>query len=69
MNSNSTQENLLLYLYNETWMADSVIIQHAIDSDPEIEEEFENLKLVCSLLDGIKISPSSKSIKKIMEFA
>ena len=39
MDTDFTRNYLILYLYNETWMADSVLIQHAIDTDPETELE------------------------------
>jgi hypothetical protein len=67
MTSDSTLNYLILYLYNETWMADSVLIQHAIDTDPETEQEFENLKSILGFFDGLKAEPSDESVRKILE--
>ena len=67
MDTDFTRNYLILYLYNETWMADSVLIQHAIDTDPEIELEFENLKTIHGFFDGLEVEPSSKSLQKILD--
>jgi hypothetical protein len=65
----STTENLILYLFNETKMVDSVLIQREIDQDAEVENEFENIKSALDYLDKALIAPSEKSISKIMAYA
>ena len=69
MNETSTPEKLILYLYNETEMTDSVLIQRDIDHDPEVECEFENLKATMALLDQSLANPSESTIRKIMACA
>lgn len=69
MDSNITNEKLILYLYNETDMLDSVLVQKQIDHDPETECEFENLKASLHLLDEAMIRPSQRSVNRIMRFA
>jgi hypothetical protein len=43
MNETVTLDQLILYLYNETEMSDTVMVQKAIDNHVEVEEEFSNL--------------------------
>lgn len=69
MSETSTTEKLILYLFNETGMTDSVLIQRAIDYDPETECEFENLKATLSFLDESLVAPSPKTISNIMAYA
>lgn len=69
MDESSTQEKLILYLFNETEMADSVLIQKAIDEDPEVECEFENLKATLKLFDTSLTAPSQKSVQNVLRFA
>ena len=69
MNKTSTTIDLLLYLYNETRMTESVLIQKAIDYDPETEEEFEELKSAVASLDRLLESPSEKSVNRILNYS
>lgn len=69
MDESSTQNRLILYLFNETEMADSVLIQKEIDEDPEVECEFENLKATLMLFDNALTAPSQKSVQNVMRFA
>lgn len=69
MDESSTQNRLILYLFNETEMADSVLIQKEIDQDPEVECEFENLKATLMLFDNALTAPSQKSVQNVMRFA
>jgi hypothetical protein len=65
----TTTNDLLLYLYNETKMTESVLIQKAIDNDPETEEEFEELKSAVSFLDSILEPPSPKCLDNILNYS
>jgi len=70
MNKTSTiNEKLILYLFNETELLDSVIVQQAIDNDPETECEFENLKASLGLMDRALTDPSPVTVRRIMNFA
>lgn len=64
-----TTNDLLLYLYNETEMTESVLIQKAIDYDAETEAEFEQLKKAISYLDKLLEAPSDKSISNILNYS
>ena len=69
MDLNITNEKLILYIYNETSLLDSVLIQREIDENPEVECEFENIKASIKLLDSALTRPSIGSVNKIMRFA
>ncbi len=69
MDLNITNEKLILYIYNEMGLLDSVLIQREIDENPEVECEFENIKASIKLLDSALTRPSIGSVNKIMRFA
>ena len=69
MNKNSTTVNLILYLYNETQLTESVLTQQAIDYDEEIEEEFRQLVFVKKLLEGATIAPRRDTVDRIKSYS
>lgn len=69
MNSNITQDYLVLYLYNETEMTDSVIIQHAIDTNYFVKEQFDELVETVSLFDSMKLKPGKNVIDHILNYS
>lgn len=64
-----TQNDLLLYLYNESGPAESVAVQKAIDHDQEIAEEFAELVTVKTLIDQTMLSASESSIASVLAYA
>lgn len=69
MHEKFTPNDLLLYLYNETKMTESVLIQKAIDYDSETEEEFEELKTAVAYLDKLLEKPSENCINNILKYS
>ena len=69
MSKTSTTEKLVLYLFNETGMSDSVLIQRAIDNDDEVEMEFINIKRAFRFVDRALVDPSPKSVSNILNYA
>ena len=69
MSKISTTEKLILYLFNETALTETVIIQKSIDYDPEVEVEFENIKSAMEMIDKTLMDPSAASVQKIMKYA
>ena len=62
--------DLVLYLYNETGLEDSVFIQKAIDHDVEVEEEFNQLVAVKELLENHSCTmPKPSTIDAIMAYS
>jgi hypothetical protein len=68
MIKNTTFSDLLAYAYNETGLAESDRIQRAIDGDPVISEEYNELHVVLNMLSEAKPEISPASIKRILEF-
>ena len=69
MHKKFTPNDLLLYLYNETKMTESVLIQKAIDFDSETEEEFEDLKATVRQLDTLLEMPSKHCMDNILKYS
>ncbi len=69
MNKNFTTDDLILYLYNETQLTETVLIQKDIDTNPETEEEFDSLKKARRLLDSLLERPSNRCFRNIMKYS
>ncbi len=69
MNKNSTPINLVLYLYNETQLTETVLTQNAIDHNEEIQEEFRQLVFIKNLLDDVTIAPRRASVDFITSYS
>jgi|CXWJ01.1.fsa_nt_gi hypothetical protein len=63
-----THNDLILYYFNETQLTQTVITQNAIDTYPELEQEYETMVAVFEKIDGALINASEKSIQKILSF-
>lgn len=63
-----TYNDLILYYFNETQLTQTVITQNAIDTYPELEQEYETMVAVFEKIDGALINASEKSIQKILSF-
>jgi hypothetical protein len=66
---NFTQEDLLLYLYNETSQAQSAAIKVAMENDWSLREKFETITAAQKQLETIKMSPSQQTIDNILNYA
>ena len=64
-----TQEDLLQYVYGETTPEIASAITEAIQNDWQLKEEYQQIMLVRSQLDTVRLSPSRKTIDAIMEYA
>lgn len=62
-----SQEDLILYAYNETELNDSVRIQNAIDSDPLVESEYKEITDTLNFLDRLLLEPDEKVMNRLME--
>ena len=69
MSKTSTTEKLVLYLFNETEMTDSVLIQRAIDNDDEVEMEFNYIKRAFRYVDRALVDPAPQSVRNILDYA
>lgn len=62
-------KKLLLYLFNETEMTDSVIIQHAIDNNYYIAEEFKEMTETLDHLDSLMTGPKQSTINSLLAYS
>ena len=66
---NFTQEDLLLYLYNETSPAQTAAIKAALETDWSLREKFEVITSAQKRLEALKMSPSQQTIDNILNYA
>ena len=69
MYQNITLSHLVLYLYNETEITDSVFIQHAIDTNYFVKEHFDELIETVSLFDSMELKPEKNVIDNILNYS
>lgn len=69
MKISCTLNDLVLYLYNETNITESVLVQHAIDHDEEVAETYSDLIKARKLLNTLQQSPSQESVDNIMAYS
>ena len=65
----TTQQDLILYAYNETGLTESDRVQRNIDGDPLVQQDFTEIVSVMSSLDEMKVEPSEDCINKILAFS
>ena len=68
MMKTTTQNELLTYAYNETGLRDSDRIQRAIDGDPIVADEFNEIVSVLNLLDKAVPEINPATIERILQF-
>ena len=66
---NSTTENLILYYFNETDLSDTVLTQHEIDTDPDVEDEYQSIVTTMDLIDQSLLCPSRNVVGNILEYS
>ncbi len=66
---NFTPEDLLRYLYNETSSTQTAELKAALESDWSLREKFEVITSAQRRLEALKMSPSQRTIDKILNYA
>lgn len=69
MDETITLDHLVLYLYNETELTESVLVQQAIDQDDEIAENYSLLIKARNLIDSTLQGPSKESVNSILAYS
>jgi hypothetical protein len=65
-----TQDELLQYLYNEGTLEKKQHIQQVLQTDTELQERFNELKIAKNRLDKVKlISPDQRSVDNIFNYS
>jgi hypothetical protein len=67
--ANLTPEDLLLYLYKETSEEQTTAIESALKQDWTLREKLAVLKTSLERLNGIKKSPSTRTILNVLNYA
>jgi len=67
--ANLTPEDLLLYLYKESSEEQTTAIENALKQDWTLREKLAVLKTSLERLDGIKKSPSTRTILNVLNYA
>jgi hypothetical protein len=62
-----SQEDLLLYAYNETELTESVLIQQSIDGDPLVEDEYQEIVASIDVLNKVLFEPDQETMDRLME--
>lgn len=65
----TTQNDLILYAYNECGLRDADRIQRGIDGDPLVQQEFSEIVQVLESMNVILVEPSQQSIDRILAFS
>ena len=69
MTKTFTRNDLIRYIYQETTESEKKEIEQELLLDNKLFEEYKNLAEVSMELDRVDLSPSEKTIKKILNFS
>lgn len=69
MDKTFTFSDLIRYAYNDTELAETVLIQKALDTNPEIEEIYMDLVTIFNCIDKLKNKPSLNTIVSILKYS
>ena len=69
MTKTFTRNDLIRYIYQETTEREKQKIEQELLLDNKLFEEYKNLAEVSMELDRIELSPSQKTINKILNFS
>lgn len=69
MNQNYTQLDLIRFIYKETSSTESTAISEALNNDPLLAEEYEELYEGYRLLPKAKFNPKPSALKAILGYS
>lgn len=69
MTKTFTRNDLIRYIYQETTEREKQEIEQKLLLDNKLFEEYKNLAEVSMELDRVNLSPSEKTINKILNFS
>lgn len=64
-----TENDLIRFLYNELSNKESEEIERAILTDDVLQEQISTLRKLHKDMDRLQVSPSGKTVQKILEFS
>jgi hypothetical protein len=69
MDKNFTPENLVQLLYSEVSNDEAGAMRQAINSNPQLQEEYTDLREAYEALPKAKFSPSRTAIQNILRYS
>lgn len=69
MKQNYTQLDLIRFIYKETSTTETIAISEALETDPLLASEYEELFEGFRLLPKAKFSPKPSSLKTILSYS
>ena len=69
MDNNSTQLNLVKFLYQESNAAESLEVLEALKKDPALRSEYKALQKAKNEFPKVKFNPSKSSIEAILRYS
>jgi len=69
MKQDFTQQHLLKYIYKETTATETLEIREALNSDWNLNEEYQEMLLAYRQLPKVTFNPSSSSIENILRYS
>ena len=64
-----TQTDLIRFLYHETTEEENAEIKRALQYDPDLTLQFDELKNVVTNLDNVLMKPPAASVEKILAYS
>lgn len=69
MHKNTTFNDLLLFAFNETELAETVRVVDALDADPLLSGEYADLLETLNGIQNAAVSPSDRVMQNILAYA
>ena len=63
-----TEEDLIRFIYKEVEICEYFEIDHAIENDKNLQDEYQAIKDTVDILPKETFNPSSQSIKNILNY-
>ena len=64
-----TEDDLIRFIYNDINQIEQEKLQQALTSDSQLQFRLDQLKELKKDLDGIKLSPSKRTVSKILDYS
>lgn len=64
-----TEDDLIRFIYNDINQNEQEKLQQALNSDSQLQFRLDQLKELKKDLDGIKLSPSNRTVSKILDYS
>jgi hypothetical protein len=69
MKQSFTSTQLIKFLYRETSLSETLAISEALENDPLLSQEMDELTEACQQLPNVKFSPSPDTIRSILAYS